>query len=181
MNEIVVLFRTKRLESHFSSNPWWMGKTKYWIAFERGMVVGARHTVYVCIKNCPPPKRQPDNFTQLWEASVSTWASIPAEHFRHLVESMSDELRLFWMQNGVQLSTRKVFLMFGTLSVYLRCTGTIDRHTHGDTPCIPPILFAPDLLSFFNVCIVHIPFLMTPKKEGEAGYKTASPHGQSML
>jgi hypothetical protein len=42
----------------------------------------------VCIKNGPPPKGHPANLTQLWEALESTWASIPAEHFRHLVETM---------------------------------------------------------------------------------------------
>ena len=81
-----------------------MGKTKYLSAFERGMVVGARRTglcqelqrcwVFhtqqfpVCIKNGPPPKGHPANLTQLWEALESTWASIPVERFRHLVESM---------------------------------------------------------------------------------------------
>ena len=107
----------------------WMGKTKYLSAFERGMVVGAgctglhqelqRYWVFhnqqfpVCIKNGPPPKGHPANLTQLWEASESTWASIPVGCFRHLVESMSDELRLSWEQNGVQLNIRKMFLMFG--------------------------------------------------------------------
>ena len=78
-----------------------MGKKKYLIAFERGMVVGARRTglcqelqhcwVFhaqqfpVCIKNGPPPKGHQANLTQLWEAYASTWASIPVERFRHLV------------------------------------------------------------------------------------------------
>ena len=60
-----------------------MGKTKYLSAFERGMVVGARHTGLcwelqrcwgyhtqqspMCIKNGPPPKGHPANLTQLWE------------------------------------------------------------------------------------------------------------------
>jgi hypothetical protein len=81
-----------------------MGKTKDLSAFEQDMVVGARHTglcqelqccwVFhaqqfpVCIKNGPPPKGHPANLTQLWEALESTWASIPVERFRHLVESM---------------------------------------------------------------------------------------------
>ena len=33
----------------------------------------------VCINNGPPPKWHPANFTQLWEALESTWASIPFE------------------------------------------------------------------------------------------------------
>ena len=41
----------------------------------------------VCIKNGPPPKGHPANFTQLWEALESTWASIHVERFLHLVES----------------------------------------------------------------------------------------------
>ena len=81
-----------------------MSKTKYLYAFEPGMVVGARCTglckelqhcwVFqaqqfpVCIKNGPPPRGYPTNLTQLWEALESTWASIPMERFRHLVESM---------------------------------------------------------------------------------------------
>ena len=88
-----------------------MGKTKYLSAFEWGMVVGARHTGLcqelqrcwflhaqqfpVCIKNGPPPKGHPANLTQLWEALESTWASIPVEHFRHFVEYLPDEVRLF--------------------------------------------------------------------------------------
>ena len=75
-----------------------MGKTKYLSAFERGLVVGARHTglcqklqrcwVFyaqqfpVCIKNGPPPKGHPANLTQLCEALEATWASIPVERFR---------------------------------------------------------------------------------------------------
>ena len=67
------------------------------------MVVGARRTglceelqhrwVFytqefpVCIKNGPPPKGHPANLTQLWEALESTWASIPVELFRHLVDA----------------------------------------------------------------------------------------------
>ena len=61
-------------------------------AFERGMVVDARHTGVcqelqpcwdfhaqqfpVCIKNGPPA-----NLTQLWEKLESKWASIPVEGF----------------------------------------------------------------------------------------------------
>ena len=66
-------------------------------AFEQGMVVGARctglcqelqlcwvfHTQQfpVCIKNGPPPKGHPANF--------STAGTIPVERFGHLVETMS--------------------------------------------------------------------------------------------
>ena len=46
----------------------------------------------VCIKNGPPPKGHPANLTQLWEALESTWASIPVERFRHLVESMPQKI-----------------------------------------------------------------------------------------
>ena len=46
----------------------------------------------VCIKNGPPPKGHPANLTQLWEALESTWASIPVERFRHLVESMPRQI-----------------------------------------------------------------------------------------
>ena len=79
-----------------------MGKTKYLSVFERGMVVGARRTGLsvsttalhlgfsrsVCKNNGPSPKGHRDNLTQLWEALVSTWASIPVERFQHLVKSM---------------------------------------------------------------------------------------------
>jgi hypothetical protein len=69
--------------------------TKVVSVFEQGMVVGARHTGLskelqrccffhaeqfpVYIKNGPPPKGQPANWTQLWEAMESTWASITCE------------------------------------------------------------------------------------------------------
>ena len=42
----------------------------------------------VCIKYGLPPKGHPANLPQLMEALESTWASIPEEHFRYLVESM---------------------------------------------------------------------------------------------
>jgi hypothetical protein len=61
-----------------------MSKTKYLSAFGLDMVVGARCTglcqelqyrwvfhpqqFTVCIKNGPPPKGNPANLTQLWEA-----------------------------------------------------------------------------------------------------------------
>jgi hypothetical protein len=81
-----------------------MDKTKDLSAFERGMIVGARRTglcqelqccwVFhaqqfpVCIKNGPPPKGHPANLAQLWEALALTWARIPVEQFRYLLESM---------------------------------------------------------------------------------------------
>ena len=46
----------------------------------------------MCIKNDPPPNGHPANLTQLWEALESTWASIPVERFRHLVESMPQQI-----------------------------------------------------------------------------------------
>ena len=50
---------------------------------------------------------------------ASTWASIPVECLRHIVESMPRRLRLFWEQRGrVQLNIRKVSLMFCSVSVY---------------------------------------------------------------
>ena len=55
----------------------------------------------VCIKNGPPPKEHSANLTQLLEALESTWARIPVERFRHLVEP--DEARL-------QHNTRKVYI-----------------------------------------------------------------------
>jgi hypothetical protein len=80
------------------------GQDKYLSAFERSMVVGTRRNglcqelqrcwvfeaqkLPVCIKNSPPPKGNPAIFTQLWQTLESTWASIPVERFRHLVESM---------------------------------------------------------------------------------------------
>ena len=71
-----------------------MGKTKDVSAFEQRMVVGATQQFTVCIKKGHPPKGHPDNLTQLWEALESTWASIPVERFRHLVDSLPpDELR----------------------------------------------------------------------------------------
>ena len=85
-----------------------MVKTKDLSAFEQGMVVGPRRTglcqelqrcwVFhtqqfpVCIKNDPPPKGHPANFTQLWETLESIFA---VERFQHLLVSMPDELRLF--------------------------------------------------------------------------------------
>ena len=38
------------------------------------------------------PKGHLANLTQLWEALKSTWASIPVEHFWHLVYSMSQRI-----------------------------------------------------------------------------------------
>ena len=73
----------------------------------------------VFIKNGPSPsKRHPANLTQLWEALESPWASIPVERFRHLEDSMPDELKLFWGQKWVQLNIRKVFQMVCVLGVY---------------------------------------------------------------
>ena len=81
-----------------------MNKTKDLSAFERDMVLGARHIGFcqelqrywvfhtqqfpVCIKNDPPCKGHPANLKQLWEALESTWASVPVECFRFLGESM---------------------------------------------------------------------------------------------
>jgi hypothetical protein len=120
----------------------WMGKTIYLSVVERGMVVGARHTglcrelqccwVFhaqqfpVCIKNGPPPKGHPANLTKLWD----TLESIPcAPMNRGCSEG----------KKGVQLNIRKVFLMFGILSVNgikgLRQKSSICFHT------LPPWCF----------------------------------------
>jgi hypothetical protein len=86
----------------------WIGKIKYWSAFEPGMVVDARHTglcqelqccwVFhaqqfpMCIKNSSPPKGHPANLAQLLEALESS-ASIPVECFRHLIESIPQRIK----------------------------------------------------------------------------------------
>ena len=46
----------------------------------------------MCIKNGSPPTGHSDNLTQLWELLKLTWASIPVEHFRHLVVSMQQQI-----------------------------------------------------------------------------------------
>ena len=62
------------------------------------MVLGARSSLFhaqqfpVCIKNGPPPKGHPASLTQLWKALESTWATIPVECFRHLVESIPQQI-----------------------------------------------------------------------------------------
>jgi hypothetical protein len=115
----------------------WMGKTKYLSAFWMGdssrcqthrfvsrtatLQFHAQH-FSVCLKNVSPPKGHPANLTQLWEALEWTWASIPVECFRHIVESMP-----WWIEavlrakTGVQLNVRNVFLMFCKISVYVWC------------------------------------------------------------
>ena len=55
----------------------------------------------VRIKNGPPPKGHQANLTQLWEALESTWASIPVEHFCHLVKSQRIEAVLRAKGEGV--------------------------------------------------------------------------------
>jgi hypothetical protein len=60
----------------------------------------------VCMENDPP-----DNLTQLWEPLESTWASIPVECFRHLVESVPQRIEAVLRAKrgvGVQLNIRKV-------------------------------------------------------------------------
>ena len=54
----------------------------------------------VCIKNGPLPKGHLDKLTQLWEALESTWASIPVEHFRHLVESRPRQIEAVLKTKG---------------------------------------------------------------------------------
>ena len=76
-----------------------MGKTKDLSAFERGMVVGARHTglsqelqrcwVFHTTVSCvyqewSTTQRTSSQLAQLWEALESTWGSIPVERFRTL-------------------------------------------------------------------------------------------------
>jgi hypothetical protein len=117
-----------------------MGKTKHLNAFEWGMVVLCRFVsrncnaaefftqkFCVCIKNGPPPKGHPANLTQLWEALESIWVIIPVERFRHLVESMPRRIvAVLRAKRGMQLNIRKVFLMFGILSEFLR-SNSIER------------------------------------------------------
>ena len=57
------------------------------------------------------PKNSQPNW-QLWEALESTWASIPVEWGWQIEAVLRANV---W---GVQLNIRKVFLMFGILSVY---------------------------------------------------------------
>ena len=68
-----------------------------------------------CIKNGPPSKGHPA--WQLWEALVSTWASIPVECFPHLVQSMPCRIEAVLGAKGLELNIRMVLLMFCTLSV----------------------------------------------------------------
>jgi hypothetical protein len=49
----------------------------------------------ICIKNGPTP-----NLTQLWEALESTWASVPVEHFRHLIESIPQPIEAVLSAHG---------------------------------------------------------------------------------
>ena len=97
----------------------WMSKTKYVSVLEQGMVVGASRTCLwqelkccwvfhaqqfsVWIKNGRPPKGHPVNLTQLREALESTWATIPVERC--------------W-PTPCRVNIRKVFLMFGIVSVF---------------------------------------------------------------
>ena len=50
-------------------------------------------SISLCIKNGPPPKVHPANLTYLWKALESTGASIPVERFRHLAESMPQQIK----------------------------------------------------------------------------------------
>jgi hypothetical protein len=93
----------------------WMGKTKDWSAFERGMVVGSGAPV--CVKNCNAAGfftfnsfqcvsrmvHHPKDIQTTWqlcEATDSTWASIAMECFGHLTSPCPDEIRLYWEQRG---------------------------------------------------------------------------------
>jgi hypothetical protein len=82
-----------------------MGKTKDLSAFETGMVVGAKRTG-LCkeLQRCWVFHTTVSRVCQEWsttqrtssqldtrEAVESTWGSIPAERFQHLVESMSKQ------------------------------------------------------------------------------------------
>ena len=103
-------------------------------AFEQGMEVRARHTslcqelqqcwdfhgqqFLTCIQNGPPHKGHPAHFTQLWDALEPTCARIPVKRFRYVVESMSRGIEaVLRAKGGVQLNIRKVFQMFGILSI----------------------------------------------------------------
>jgi hypothetical protein len=124
----------------------WISKTNDLITFEQGMVVGARltglclelhrywvfHTrqFSVCIKNGPPPKWHPAILTQLCEALESTWASIPMERFRHLVESIPRQIEVVVRAKVAGgFNIMKMFLMF--------CR---HRHTSTHTQLIIPLI-----------------------------------------
>ena len=81
----------------------------------------------VCINIGPPPKGHATNLTHLREALESTWASIPVERFRHLVESMTRRIEAVLRSKMVQLNIMKVVLMFCTLSVLYYDRSTVGR------------------------------------------------------
>ena len=114
-----------------------MGKTKYWSVVEPGMVVGARRTGLRVSRtsslqgfSCSTVSRVYQKWFTTQRASSqldTTVGSIGVNMGQHPCGTLStpcrvhvsDELRLFWGQKGMQLNTRKVFLMFCTLSVDL--------------------------------------------------------------
>ena len=110
----------------------WMGKTKYWVTFERVMVVGARRSG-LCVKNCnaagfftldsfPCVSRMVHHPNDILYSQLdATVGSIGVNMGQHpcgtLLTPCPNELRMFWGQKVEQLNIRKVFLMFCTLSV----------------------------------------------------------------
>ena len=72
----------------------------------------------VCIKDSPPPNGHPANLTQLCEALESTWASIPVERFRHLVESIPRPIEAVLRGKGGATQYQGVPNVFITLSVW---------------------------------------------------------------
>jgi hypothetical protein len=107
----------------------WMGKIKDVSAFERGMVVGARRTglsvsrtatllVFFSLNSFPCVSRMVHYPT--WHNCGKHWSLHgPASLWNAFdtLQSMPDELRLFWGQKWVQHNMRKELLMFSTFSV----------------------------------------------------------------
>uniref|UniRef100_A0A8K9VDC5 Tc3 transposase DNA binding domain-containing protein n=1 Tax=Oncorhynchus mykiss TaxID=8022 RepID=A0A8K9VDC5_ONCMY len=91
-----------------------MGKTKDLSAFERGLVIGARRTglnvsrtaTLLCFSpSTVSPVYQEWSITQrtssqLDTALESTWAIIPVVRFRHVVESMPQQIEAVLMAKG---------------------------------------------------------------------------------
>jgi hypothetical protein len=73
----------------------------------------------VYIKNGLPPKGHPVNLTELWEA----WASIPVEHFRHLVESMLRRIEAVLRANGATTQYKEG--VCNVMLVYLNDSRTV--------------------------------------------------------
>ena len=102
-----------------------MGKTKYLSAFEQGMVVGARRTglgqelqILQVFHQTVPCLYQEWSTTQRTSSQFETTVgSIGVNMRQHPCGTLSTPCREHARRIGVQLNIRKVFLMFGILSV----------------------------------------------------------------